>query len=342
MIEIIKPGRLTTVQDLGRTGYGHLGVPEAGAADTYSLRQANHLVGNADGTAALEMTGEGASLRFEAACHVALVGGELEANLNGEPVAMHQTLAVPTGAVLTCGPITRGWRCYLAVSGGFSVAPVMGSVSRDTLSGLGPEPLAAGQRLDTGPAGAVPGSYLRAPPRYGEGATLRVLAGPQQDWLAHGARRVFAASAYRVLPQSDRTGLRLDGPVLERRGEAELPSMGVVAGTVQLPPSGLPIVLLANHGATGGYPVIAQVISADLPALAQLAPGVELRFSEVDRATALALLREQERKLENDLVSADAALLAARSLMMLAGRHASLKQAVVGDGKRRIRIRRGQ
>jgi len=341
VIEVLKPGRLSTIQDLGRPGFGHLGVPEAGAVDPYSLRLANRLVGNPDSAAALEMTGEGASLRFTSPSHIALTGGELEASLNGQPVPMHQTLAVPAAAVLECGAITHGWRSYLAVAGGIAAVPVLGSLSTDTLSGLGPAVLAAGRRLETGASSGVPAFYLRSPPRYEQSVTLRVMAGPQQDWFNREARHAFAASVYRLLPQSDRSGVRLEGLGLPRRHDVELPSMGITAGAVQVPPSGQPIVLLANHGASGGYPVIAHVVSADLGVLAQLVPGAELRFTEVKREAALWLLHEQEKRLESDLESADESLLAARALMMLAGRHVSLQQAVVGDGKRRIRIRRG-
>ena len=342
MIEVLSPGLFTTVQDLGRPGLGHLGVPEAGAVDAFSLRVANRLVGNPDGAAALEMTGRGPSLRFESDAAIALAGALPDASLDGEPVPPYQTLTVRAGAVLECGALTRGWRSYLAVGGGgLRVEPVLGSASTDSLSSLGPTPVTAGQRLEIGTLSLTTSCYLRASPRYGQAVTLRVLPGPQQDWFKAEARGLIAAAAFKVLPQSDRTGVRLDGPALARSRDTELPSMGMVTGAVQVPPSGRPIVLLANHGATGGYPVIANVISADLSALAQLAPGAELHFSEVSRVAALAALREREERLQRDLITADASLLAARALMMLAGRHASLKQAVVGDGKRRIRIRRG-
>ncbi|HLW73742.1 MAG TPA: biotin-dependent carboxyltransferase family protein [Gammaproteobacteria bacterium] len=341
MIEILRPGPLTTVQDLGRAGYSHLGVPEAGAADAFSLRIANRLVGNLDDAAALEMTGEGSSLRFETDGFVALTGGRLEATLDDAPVPMYQTLAVKAGTVLECGRITFGWRSYLAVAGGIRTAAVLGSVSTDTLAGLGGVPLAAGQHLETGAHAGAPAFYMRHPPYYPQATVLRVQAGPQQDWFSADARRLFATSAFRVLSRSDRTGARLEGPVLAHDRDMELPSMGVTMGAVQVPPSGQPIVLLANHGATGGYPLIANVISADIGAMAQLAPGAELRFSEVNRETALELLREQETRLDTSLLGADPALLAARALMVLAGQHTSLKQAAVADGVRRIRIRRG-
>lgn len=342
MISVIEPGLFTTVQDLGREGLGHLGVPKAGAADVFSLRAANRLVGNHDGSAGVELTGRGGLLRFEAAAHVALAGGAIEASLDGRPFPPYQTIDVPAGGELTLGPIHGGWRTYLAVGGGLKLPPVLGSMSTDTLSGLGPMPLTAGMRLPVGAQAGEPAFYMRNPPVYGDEARLRILAGPQQDWFTGEATAALLQGAYRVLAQSDRTGLRLEGPALPRRNDAELPSQGMVAGALQVPGDGRPIALLANHGATGGYPVIANVISADLGALAQLPPGARLRFELVSRAEALAALRAQEERLERDIVSADAGLLAARALMTLANRHASLQQAAVSDGKRRIRIRRGR
>src|SRR5579871_159920 len=147
MIEVLQPGRFTTIQDLGRTGHGHLGIPPSGAVDAFDLRVANRLVGNQEDEAALEMTAGGPALRFATGAYFALTGGKLEALLDGEPVPMYQTLAVKAGSQLVCGRISLGWRCYLAVAGGIALDPVMGSRSRDTLSALGPEPLAAGMTL---------------------------------------------------------------------------------------------------------------------------------------------------------------------------------------------------
>ena len=155
------------------------------------------------------------------------------------------------------------------------------------------------------------------------------------------ALQTLTGTTYRVSNRSDRTGLRLEGKPIVRAHQEELPSAGMAAGAIQVPSGGQPIVLLPNHGSTGGYPVIATVISADVPLLGQLAPGAALRFRLATRAEALAALREQERRLAEDVLSADAGLLAARSLMMLAGHHPSLKQAVMDDGRRRLRIRRG-
>lgn len=342
MISVIEPGLFTTVQDLGREGLGHLGVPKAGAADAFSLRVANRLAGNHDAAAALEMTGKGPMLRFESAGFIALAGAAVEASLDGQPLPPYQTVSVPAGAELTLGPIHDGWRTYLAIGGGLKLPQVLGSVSCDTLSGLGSMPLAPGMRLPVGAQAGEPAFYMRSPPEYGSEARLRILAGPQQDWFTGEATAALLQGEYRVLAQSDRTGLRLEGPALLRRNQAELPSQGMVAGALQVPGDGQLIALLPNHGATGGYPVIANVISADLGVLGQLSPGARLRFELVSRAEALAALRAQEERLERDIVGADASLLAARALMTLANRHASLQQASVSDGKRRIRIRRGR
>jgi biotin-dependent carboxylase-like uncharacterized protein len=341
VIEVLAPGAFTTVQDLGRSGLGHLGVPSSGAADVFNLRIANRLAGNPDDAAALEMTGVGVSLRFDADARIALSGGALEAQLDGEPVPMYQTLLIKAGMVLNCGRITAGWRSYLAVAGGFDVRPVLGSRSTDTLSDLGPGPVAARMKFVAGES-AVPeeGAYLRSPPCYGAKALLRVVAGPHQDWFASATLLSLRESVFKVSSQSDRTGVRLEGMPLQRTHEGELPSMGMVTGAVQVPLSGQAIVLLANHGATGGYPVIAKVIDADLHLLAQLAPGSELRFTDVSRAEALDALRALELRLQQDMVAADAGLLAARALMNLAGKHSSLQQAAVKDGVRRIRIRK--
>lgn len=338
MITLLATGLQASVQDLGRHGYAHLGVPVAGAADVFSLRTANLLVGNPEGAAALELTGGGARLRFDDTAHIALTGGAAEITLEGAPQAMYQTLTVPTGAVLEIGRMLGGWRIYLAIAGGIQVQQVLGSASTDTLSGLGPAALEQGSKLTTGTALEPMGFYLRAPSAYARQARLRVLPGPQENWFNGGTRQAFVSGSYRVLPQSDRTGVRLDGGALKQMHQGELPSMGMVAGAVQVPGNGQPIVLLPNHGATGGYPVIAVVIAADLGALAQLAPRDQLRFAPVSRDEAMDALRAQERRLQQDVISADAGLLAARTLMLLAGGHQSLRKASLKDGQRRIRI----
>jgi KipI family sensor histidine kinase inhibitor len=287
--EVLQPGPLTTVQDLGRAGLGHLGVPRSGAADAASLRVANALVGNEPGQACLEVTLGRLAVRFDGPAAVALTGAPAPirvARPDGarlEPPA-GTAFEVAAGAVLRLGGPSTGLRSYLAVDGGIGVPPVLGSRSADLLSGLGPAPLRAGQRLPLGPPRPeprTPGPRSPDPTRLPASGTvteLRVLTGPRADWFAPEALATLAAAVYQVTPASDRTGLRLTGPRLGRASTAELPSEGMVTGALQVSHDGQPILLLADHPVTGGYPVIAVVRTADLGTAAQLRPGQQVRF----------------------------------------------------------------
>lgn len=280
MIEVLHPGPYTTVQDLGRPGYAHLGVPRSGAADTASLRLANRLVGNREDLAALELTFGGAGLRFTAGAWVALTGAPCPVTLSmaGAP-GMDAPFWVPSGAHLRVGAPVSGLRTYLAVRGGIAVEPVLGSRSTDSLSGLGPAPLRAGTVLPVGPVEALPPILVDVAPRAAAARpVLRVLAGPRDDWFVADALADLCAQPYEVSQDSNRVGVRLRGPELKRAREGELPSEGMVVGAVQVPPSGQPIVFLADHPPTGGYPVIGVVVTADLPLAAQLRPGDLVRF----------------------------------------------------------------
>lgn len=273
MIEVLTPGPYATVQDLGRPGLAHLGVPCSGAADAPSLRLANRLVGNPEGLAAIELTFGAARLRFLDAAWVALAGAPLVSGADlGVPIW------VPAGGELRLGPTAWGLRTYLAVRGGIAVEPVLGSRSTDSLSGLGPEPLRAGTLLPVGPSSGVI-SVDFAPQPEPRPSVLRVLPGPRDDWFVPGALAALCGGTYTVSQDSNRVGVRLRGPELARVREGELPSEGMVTGAVQVPPSGQPIVFLADHPPTGGYPVIAVVRGADLPVAAQLRPGDEVRFT---------------------------------------------------------------
>ncbi|MEV0619201.1 biotin-dependent carboxyltransferase family protein [Nonomuraea sp. NPDC050404] len=272
MIEVLAPGPYATVQDLGRPGYAHLGVPRSGAADAPSLRLANRLVGNAEGLAGIELTFGRARLRFLDGAWAALAGAPLAGADMGAP------FWVPAGGELRLGAPVRGLRSYLAVRGGIAVEPVLGSRSTDSLSGLGPEPLRAGTLLPVGPPGGEILVDLAPLPEPRE-ALLHVLPGPRDDWFVPGAMAELCGRPYTVTQDSNRVGVRLRGPELARAKEGELPSEGMVAGAVQVPPSGQPIVFLADHPPTGGYPVIAVVRAADLPVVAQLRPGDDVRFT---------------------------------------------------------------
>lgn len=283
MIEVIAPGPYATVQDLGRPGYGHLGVPRSGAADAPSLRLANRLVGNPEGAAAIELTFGGARLRLRTGAWTAVTGAPcpLELLLPGRTVqqGMGAPFWVPSGGELWVAAPGSGLRTYVAVRGGLDVPATLGSRSTDSLCGLGPPPLRAGTVLPVGPTGALPPITVdAAPPPAGPPDVLRVLLGPRDDWFVPGAPATLCAGPYRVSQHSNRVGVRLLGAPLERARTGELPSEGMVAGAVQVPPDGQPIVFLADHPPTGGYPVIAVLTSACLAVAAQLRPGDPVRF----------------------------------------------------------------
>ncbi|MFJ8636488.1 biotin-dependent carboxyltransferase family protein [Streptomyces sp. NPDC093568] len=283
-LSVVRAGPLTTVQDLGRPGHAHLGVPRSGALDGPAAALVNRLVGNAPEAAVLETTLGGCGLRPRSAVTVAIGGAPCRVTVDGRPVAWGAPVHVPAGALLDVGAAQSGIRSYIGVSGGIAVEPVLGSRSTDLLSGLGPPPLTDGMVLPVGqPAprhARVDVAPQPAPPAE---LVLRVTPGPRDDWFTPKALRAFTSRVYRVSPASNRIGLRTEGPALERAFARELPSEGVVLGAVQVPPDGRPVVFLADHPTTGGYPVIAVVRAADLPAAAQAVPGTPVRFVAVRR-----------------------------------------------------------
>jgi len=273
MIEVLDAGPLTTVQDRGRPGWAHLGVPPSGAADPHALTLGNKLVGNDPGAAALEATLSGPRLRFRAAALVAITGAETE--------APNRPFEVGAEEVLELGRFLSGVRAYISVRGGIDVEPVLGSRSTDLLSGLGPPQLQEGDVLPIGPEPATaPELDLELPPPLPAEPTLRLLPGPRDDWFAPNA----LAGTWRVSPSSNRVGVRLEGPRIERIRHDELLSEGVVTGALQVPPSGQPILLLNDHPTTGGYPVLGVVHSSDLPLVGQLKTGQRLSFQVNQRS----------------------------------------------------------
>jgi biotin-dependent carboxylase-like uncharacterized protein len=282
VIAIVKPGLLTTVQDLGRPGYAHLGVARSGALDAPALARANALVGNPPGAAGLETTLTGVTLRAEAALTVAVSGASAPVTVDGEPAGFDAPVALAAGAVLDVGPARTGVRSYVAVAGGIRVAPVLGSRSTDTLSGLGPPPMRAGFVLPVGTPQAIPlpdeaPSYVDVAVARAELA-VRIRTGPRHDCFSLPARDALVGQPYVLSVKSNRVGARLHGPALTRTAQGELPSEGIVLGAIQVPADGQPLVFLADHPTTGGYPVIAVVERADLPLLAQARPGTAIRF----------------------------------------------------------------
>jgi biotin-dependent carboxylase-like uncharacterized protein len=280
-LEVLATGPLVTVQDRGRRGLAHLGVPRAGALDGRAADLANRLVGNRDGAAVLEVLLGGLSVRADGDCWVAVTGAEVGVRIDGRPRSHASAEWLPAGAVLELGRPAAGLRSYVAVAGGIAVEPVLGSRSTDTLAWVGPPRVAPGTTLPLGtPSG--PPRPVDVPPPDRAGA-LRVLPGPRADWFAADALDRLCSTAWSVEPDSDRVGLRLAGPPLERTRAEELPSVGMVLGAVQVPPSGRPVVFLADHPTTGGYPVLAVVLTEDLWRCAQLRPGEGVRFTPARR-----------------------------------------------------------
>lgn len=297
-LEVVRPGLQLLVQDLGRPGMAATGVSQSGVADRAALRAANRAVGNAPGEAGLELAGGGAVLRARGPAVVALAGGAAEATIEGRagsaPVPHGAPVALDDGDELRIGAVRSGLRAVLAIRGGIALEPVLGSLATDTLAGLGPEPLAAGDAVPLrGPAAssravepcAAPGRPLPAP---GEEAVLRVVLGPRADWFAPAAIGTLTGQAWTVTPRSDRVGVRLEGAPLERAQEGELPSEGAVTGAIQVPPDGQPVLFLPDHPLTGGYPIIGAVVDADLDLAGQLPPGARVRFALADAASAHA------------------------------------------------------
>ena len=302
MIRVLSPGLLTTVQDLGRPGFGALGVPSGGAADAHALRLGNLLLGNDEAAAALEVTLAGPELVFEEDALVVLAGAPFAATLDGEVVPTWSATRVRSGGRLALGRAISGARGYLCVQGGIVVPRVLGSRSTDVATSFGGfegRALAPGDRLTVGPPGAPPvGRRIDAAPARWAGPRrlLRVTPGPQEGWFASEAIAAFFSRPFRVSASSSRTGVRLEGEPLASPARF-LVTEGVVAGAVQVPAGGLPIVLLVEHPSTGGYPKIANVISADLSALAQLRPDDEVRFAPASFDEARRLLLDREARL---------------------------------------------
>ena len=302
-LEIVSPGMLTSVQDLGRRGYQRFGIPVSGAMDTPALRVANILVGNRESAAGLEATVMGPTIRFLADSTIALTGANLGASLDGVSVPVWQSVHVPAGGSLSFQGPNDGIRGYIAVAGGIDVPVLMGSRStylKGAFGGYEGRALAAGDVLKTLPYRIAPGSTIEnlpfelTPANYGHNHLLRVVFGPQDDAFLPEAIETLTASEYDIGAQSDRMGYRLEGPALKHTTGADIISDATTLGSVQVPGDGNPIVLLADRGTTGGYTKIATVIGPDLSFLVQAMPGDKVRFSPVSFDEARSILLEQE------------------------------------------------
>ncbi|TDD48400.1 5-oxoprolinase subunit C family protein [Saccharopolyspora elongata] len=279
-LEILATGPLATIQDLGRPGLAGIGVGRSGAADAGSFRLANRLVGNDEGAAAIEVTFGGLAVRATRDLTAAVTGAPCPITVDGRAAAVNSVLRIPAGVELRMGVPGCGLRSYLAVRGGVAVPPVLGSRATDVLAGVGPEPLAGGAVLPVGPPPARFPQVDVAPVAVcpADEIVLSVAPGPRHDWFVDDALATLVSKPYEVTADSNRIGMRLDGPALDRSRTEELPSEGMVAGALQVPPSARPTLFLADHPVTGGYPVIAVVAAADLDAAAQARPGQRIRF----------------------------------------------------------------
>jgi antagonist of KipI len=302
-IQVQAPGLLTTVQDLGRPGFGPVGVSPSGAADPVSLRLGNRLVANDETAAGLEMTLLGGKFVFPEGAILALTGSDFGAILDDVPLDLGTSAEARPGQMVRLGATSSGARCYLCVQGGIAVRPFLGSASTHILSGLGGfegRPLRRGDVVHVGSV-TKPFRKRTIAPQVWENLSyrkvLRVTPGPQVDWFSESTQDSFYASTYRVGEQSNRMGLRLEGPAVFQRGSSEMITEGVSLGAIQVPTAGSPIILFVEQQTTGGYPKIANVISADLHRVGQLRPRDEIRFERVTFGTARSLLIEQENLL---------------------------------------------
>jgi biotin-dependent carboxylase-like uncharacterized protein len=312
-LTVVKPGILTTVQDLGRRGYQGVGVPVSGPMDAYSHRLANAVLGNDPMAAALEVTLIGPELLSDGAMACAVTGGDIDVTVDGRLVERARPFAVGSGSRIRFGSRRRGARVTLAVRGGFDLPPTLGSRATHLASRMGPfggRALRVGDVLPVadsaesgspGSLGAMGASGSSDAVRLLElpdgGARLRVLPAVHLDRFTHDAWRQFVRSRWVVTPQSNRMGYRLEGPALAHVGSADILSEAMPIGAIQVPASGQPILLMAECATTGGYATIANVISADLPIAGQLAPGEWVEFTPCAREDALAALRARETAL---------------------------------------------
>ncbi len=305
MIEIITPGLLTTVQDFGRVGVMKNGFTQNGVMDKYSMTVANRLCGNCDSAPVLEMTVLGITAKFTQSAVICLSGADFGASLNDNPIRTNKAYKVNSGDVLSMGTGKNGMRSYLAVSGGIVGEYVFGSASTNLKFAFGGH---CGRKLQSGDVLAVGSGAFSLENiekweipenQYDKNAVLRVVLGPQADMFTDDDIKLFLSQKYEVTAQSDRMGIRLSGEALKSKDGMDIISDGIVFGSIQIPNSGEPIILMADHQTTGGYAKIATVISVDLPRAAQLCAGDSVKFESVTVKEAERLAKKQKRFFDN-------------------------------------------
>lgn len=278
-ITIIRTGPQALIQDLGRPGNAHLGVPPSGAVDPHSLTLANRLVGNPETAAGLELLLGGTQITAESSCTIAVTGPSVEVRIDGRLADSHQPLHLPKGSTIEIGTPDTGLRTYLAVSGGIDIPQELGSRSTDLLSGIGPDPLQDNDVLDLGTPGPAHGADVVPPHRAPRELDVPIRLGPRDDWF-EDAETQLRQGSWTVSDRSNRVGVRLRGTALNRR-DGEIPSEGMITGAVQVPPDGQPVIFLNDHPTTGGYPVIGVVDRDHLRFLGQARPGTGIRFRPI-------------------------------------------------------------
>ncbi|GLZ31453.1 allophanate hydrolase [Lentzea sp. NBRC 105346] len=278
---MLATGPQALVQDLGRPGHAHLGVPPSGALDAPSLTLANRLVGNPEDAAGLELLLGGFTARAHGSCTIAVTGPSAEIRKNGRLVDSHAPIHLAEDDVVQVGTPRTGLRCYLAASGGIDVDKQLGSRSTDVLSGIGPAPLKVDDVLPLGTPGVPTGEDVVPPVNAPQELAIPIVLGPRDDWFEQPAEQL-RRGRWTMSDRSNRVGARLDGTALQRKQNGELPSEGLVTGAVQIPPNGLPVIFLNDHPTTGGYPVIGVVPAGYLPHIGQARPGVKVRFQPVE------------------------------------------------------------
>lgn len=305
--EVVRPGLLTTVQDLGRIGYQKYGVPTSGAMDRTALRAANLLLDNEEGLAGIEAAGEGPTLRALIDLVVAIVGADMQPLVDGKPVECGTAIGIRRGQILELQRARRGLRAYLAIAGGIDVPVMLGGRSTclpAAFGGVQGRALREGDRLPIGLVWRQPMalSGRRLPSEWvepiGDVLTVRVILGPQEDWFTPEGIRTFLSEPYRLTPQMDRMGARLQGPPITHRSGADIISDSTPLGAVQVPPDGQPMILLADRQTTGGYTKIAVVVQEDIFRLGQATPGQVVRFSQISVLEACAALRAYEGRFD--------------------------------------------
>ncbi|NMD69718.1 biotin-dependent carboxyltransferase family protein [Bacillus sp. DNRA2] len=319
MLTILKPGLFTSVQDLGRYGFQQYGVITSGAMDQIAHRISNILVGNSEHAPTLEITMIGPKLKFNQDCLIAICGGKAEPKIDGASIKCWRPVLVKQGSVLEFGTISEGCRAYLAIAGGFNIPIVLNSRStyfRAKLGGFKGRTLKAGDQISIDTPSALSKRLINTlnnkqtqkpfheanwlinssiVPSYREHPSIRVIKGRHFDLFDQASQTKFFENTFSILPQSDRMGYRLTGPRLSLTEQHEMISEAVSFGTIQVPADGNPIILLADHQTTGGYPKIGQIAAVDLPLIAQAKPGTKVRFIEITLAQAQLLFLQRER-----------------------------------------------